>query len=228
MDRVIVDHHPASDAPMEGLALRDPSASATGELVYDLLILSGTDWPPESTLGMYVALLTDTGSFRFSNTTGRVHRIVADLMERGLDPQKAARQVYGRVRVRKLHLLRASLEELQVEEGGGVAWMTVPLETYTSLGATSDDVDGLVDYPRSLRGVEVAILFRQAARGGTKVSLRSNGEVDVNRLARSFGGGGHVRAAGALVDRPLGEVRKEVVSAALEAVAETRGQEGGQ
>jgi phosphoesterase RecJ-like protein len=148
---------------------------------------------------------------------------VADLLERGLDPQDAARQVYGRVRIQKLQLLRASLGELEVEEDGGVAWMTVPFEAYASLGATSDDIDGLVDFPRSLRGVEVALLFRQTVRGGTKVSFRSNGEIDVNRLARSFGGGGHVRAAGALVDRPLVEVRKEVVGAALEAIEELRG-----
>jgi phosphoesterase RecJ-like protein len=96
--------------------------------------------------------------------------------------------------------------------------MTVPTEAYNSLSATTDDLDGLVDYPREIRGVEMGILFRETARGGTKVSFRSNGDVDVNALARRFGGGGHTKAAGALVERPLAEVREEVLEAARSAI----------
>ena len=96
--------------------------------------------------------------------------------------------------------------------------MTVPPEEYDRLGATADDLEGLVDYPRSVEGVEVGLLFRQTTKGGIKVSFRSNGGVDVNELARRFGGGGHVRASGALVQGALEQVRSEVVAATIAAV----------
>jgi phosphoesterase RecJ-like protein len=96
--------------------------------------------------------------------------------------------------------------------------MTVPTAAYRDLGATPDDLEGLVDYPRVIKGVEVGLLFRETARGDTKVSLRSNGDVDVNLLARRFGGGGHTKAAGALVERPLDEVRGEVIEATRNAI----------
>ena len=96
--------------------------------------------------------------------------------------------------------------------------MTVPTDVYEALSATPDDLDGLVDYPREIQGVEVGVLFRETAKGSTKVSFRSNGEVDVNALARQFGGGGHMKAAGALVERPLNEVRVEVLEATRAAI----------
>ena len=139
-------------------------------------------------------------------------------MEHGADPEVLFRLSYGSAPLRKLRLLRAALGELEVDLQGGVAWMTVPTEAYESLGATTDDIEGLVDYPRDIQGVEVGLLFRETVRGATKVSFRSNGVVDVNAVARQFGGGGHVKASGALVERPLGEVREEVLNAVRDAV----------
>jgi len=215
---VVVDHHPMGPDPIPGVSYRDSTASATGELLFDLFHEAGKGWPQGVALGLYVAILTDTGSFRFSNASPRAHRVVAELLERGVDPEKGYRQVYGAVPLRKLQLLRASLEGLEVDPEGGVAWMTVPTDVYEALSATSDDIEGLVDYPREVQGVEVALLFRETAKKGTKISFRSNGAVDVNVLARLFGGGGHVRAAGAMVERPLLEVREEVLEATRDAV----------
>jgi phosphoesterase RecJ-like protein len=90
--------------------------------------------------------------------------------------------------------------------------MTVPAEAFDDLGATADDLEGFVDYPRDIEGIEVALLFRQTAKGATKVSFRSNGDIDVNAIARRFGGGGHVKASGALVEKPLPAVRDEVLA----------------
>jgi phosphoesterase RecJ-like protein len=143
---------------------------------------------------------------------------VAELLELGVDPEGTHRKIYGDFPLRRFHLLRASLEELELDPIGDLAWMTVPTAAFESLSATADDLDGLVDYPREIRGVEVGILFRETARGGTKVSFRSNGDVDVNALARRFGGGGHTKAAGALVERPLAEVREEVLEATRNAI----------
>lgn len=215
---VVVDHHPTGSHPIPGVSLRDPEAAATGELLFDLLAADGSDWPETTPLGLYVALLTDTGSFRFSNASSRVHRMVAGLLERGVDPEDTYRKVYGNYPARKLHLLHACLGTLEVDADCGMAWMTVPTEIYDSLSATPDDLEGLVDYPREVRGVEVGLLFRETARGGTKVSFRSNGGVDVNALARRFGGGGHVKAAGALVEGPMMEVRREVLEITRDAI----------
>ena len=221
---VVVDHHPIGPDPIPGISYRDSTASATGELLFDFLFEAGKGWPPGVALGLYVAILTDTGSFRFSNSSPRAHRVVAELLEMGVDPEESYRQLYGAVPLRKLRLLRASLEELEVDPEGDIAWMTVPTDAFESLSATSDDIEGLVDYPREIQGVEVGILFRETVKGGTKISLRSNGAVDVNALARQFGGGGHVRAAGAVVERSLPIVREEVLEATRIAV---RGGAGG-
>jgi phosphoesterase RecJ-like protein len=220
---LVVDHHPLGDEAIGGISFRDPGASATGELLYDLLRAAGDPWPEGAAQGLYVAILTDTGSFRFSNSSPGAHRVVADLLERGVCPEATYEQVYGRVPFRKIRLLQASLEELEVDVEGKVAWMTVPSAAYEALGAKADDVEGLVDYPREVEGVEVGLLFRETAKGGTKISFRSNGDVDVNVLARRFGGGGHVKAAGAMVEGPLVEVRARVLEETREAIRGNRG-----
>jgi len=209
--KVVIDHHPPGPDPIPGVSLRAPDACATGELVFDLLKKAEGPWPPEVVRGLYVALLADTGSFRFSNTSPGTHRMVAFLMDRGADPEELHRMVFGNVTLRKLRLLHAALGELELDSEGDLAWITVPPESYEELGAIADDIEGLVDYPRDIKGVEVGLLFRETARGATKVSFRSNGNTDVNSIARIFGGGGHVRASGALVERPLAEVRPEVL-----------------
>lgn len=214
----VVDHHPEGEKALGGISYRDAGAAATGELVHDLVEVAGGPWTPAVVNGLYVAILTDTGGFRFSNTTAGALRTVASLVERGASPEGLNRSVYGSVPLRRLRLLAASLPTVSVEDG--VAWMVVPRDVYEAMGATPDDLEGFVDHARSLEGVEVGLLFRTVSDGGTKVSLRSNGPVDVNALARRFGGGGHVRAAGALVSAPLEEVMATVIPAVKEAVEE--------
>lgn len=216
--RMVIDHHPPGPGSVSGITLIDPEAGATGELVYDLISSSGKDWPPGVAPGLYVAILTDTGSFRFSNASPRIHRIAAELLERDVDPERTYRRVYADFPVRRLRLLHASLGQLEVDPGGDLAWMTVPASAYQALSATPDDLEGLVDYPRDLEGVQVGVLFRETPKGATKVSFRSTGNVDVNLLARGFGGGGHAKASGALIDGPLEEVRETVLNVTREAI----------
>jgi phosphoesterase RecJ-like protein len=190
--------------------------------VFDVIHRAGGPWPAIADLGMYVALLTDTGSFRFSNTTPSSLRIAAELVDRGVSPDETYRRIYGAVPRRRFHLLESSLALLEVDEEAGVAWMTVPADQFDALGAIADDLEGMVDYPRSVEGVEVGLLFRQIPRKGIKVSFRSNGAVNVNALARRFGGGGHVRAAGALIEGQMEQVRQDVTHATREAVELSR------
>ena len=219
---VVVDHHLPGESPIDSDGVRDATACATGELVYDIVTQAGDDWTLTMRRGVYVAIMTDTGSFRFSNATPTAHRIVAELIEGGVDAEEIYRRVYGSAPARRYHLLAATLRELEVDEEAGIAWVTVPQEAYEALDATAEDLDGFVDYPRSVAGVEVGLLFRQAHSGGTKVSFRSNQFVDVQRLARRFGGGGHARASGALVREPMEQARPKVIAAAREAALSAR------
>jgi bifunctional oligoribonuclease and PAP phosphatase NrnA len=212
----VIDHHPPGDRAIGGVSYRDSTAAATGELLYDLFREAGGPWTQAMVDGLYVAILTDTGGFRFSNTTAGALRAVAGLVERGASPEGLHKQVYGTAPLRRLRLLAASLPTVQSEDG--VAWIVVPRDAYEELGATSEDLEGFVDQPRSLEGVEVGLLFRSIGDGGVKISFRSNGPVDVNEVARGFGGGGHVRAAGAVVQGDLQEVLDRVVAAVKEAV----------
>ena len=221
LPKVVIDHHPPGDRPIDGTAIRDPKASATGELVYDLVASTDGPWHPMVVDGLYVAILTDTGSFRFSNSSPAAHRVTADLIARGADVEETYRKVYGTYPLRRFRLLEHVLPTLSVSDDGRVAWMTVPRDVYEELDAIPDDLEGVVDYPRGVEGVEVGLLFRETDSGATKISFRANGDVDVNALARKFGGGGHVKASGALVERPLEEVRAEVVRATRAAVDES-------
>jgi len=208
---VILDHHPQGSDSIEGIVLRDPDACATGELVFDLLLEAGGPWPPAAVQGLYVAVMADTGSFRFSNSSPAAHRIVADLIEKGADPEGLYRMVYSNVPLRRFQLLQAALGHLEVDPGGRMAWITVPTDAFQRLGARPEDIEGVVDYPRDIEGVEIAMLFRETAKGSTKISFRSNGGLDVNDLARRFGGGGHAKASGAVMEGPLEEVRESVL-----------------
>ena len=215
---VVIDHHPPGPSTVGEMAVQDPTAAATGELVYDLINLFESDLPSGSVLGVYVAIVSDTGSFRFSNTNPRVHRIAADLLSRGVDPEMVFQRIYATFPRRRLELLREALGTLETADG--ISWMVIPDATASRLLATTEDFEGLVDHARSIEGTEVAILFRETPAGHTKLSLRSNGSVDVNRIARDLGGGGHVKAAGAFLEeapatavpKVVERVRKEIMN----------------
>jgi bifunctional oligoribonuclease and PAP phosphatase NrnA len=210
---LVVDHHPAGAEVVGGVAVQDATASATGEMVYDLITLAGDAIPPASALGAYVALVSDTGSFRYGNTTPRVLAVAAELMRLGIDPEVVYRRLFATAPRRRLELLRAALESMRADDSGRIGWMVVPHRVSAALGVEGEDFDGLIEHVRSVEGTEVALLFRETGPGETKVSLRSNGAADVNRVAREFGGGGHVKAAGATISEPVEAVVERVVEA---------------
>ena len=216
---VVIDHHPPSDEGIPGPGVRDPAACATGELLYDLFTLAGADeWNDAMLQGLYAALETDTGSFRFSNTTPRTHAIAADLLRRGVDAEAVYRRLHATVPIERLQMIRIALQHLETDPELPITWISVPREVTHEMGATADDLDGVAEYARNVEGTEVALMFRETLDGATKVSFRSNGEVDVNVIAREFGGGGHVKASGALVGGPLESTRPRVLEATREAV----------
>lgn len=216
---LVIDHHPPGDHAIIGKSLRDSSACATGELVYDLVSAARGPWSDSVALGIYVAILTDTGGFRFTNATPDCHRIAADLVERGVNPEVVYDAIYGSSPIRKYRLLRDALDTLQHDPDAGISWMVVPTESYERLGATPEDLEGLVDFPRTIEGTKVALLFRGTSTGDIKISFRTDGAVDVNRLARRWDGGGHVKASGAMLPGPMERAIEEVLSATRDTLA---------
>ncbi|HKK28372.1 MAG TPA: bifunctional oligoribonuclease/PAP phosphatase NrnA [Gemmatimonadota bacterium] len=218
---LVIDHHPPTPDAIGETVVLDPSACATGELVYDLLTLDGGRPGVREARALYVAIVTDTGSFRFGNTTPRAHAVAAELLRAGVDVEDMFRHLFARYTSHGLDLLERALATLEVDEDHALAWVSIRASDVEETGASAEDREGLVEYPRRLQGTEVAVLFRELARGRTKISLRSNGPIDVAAVARDFGGGGHRQAAGALVERPLAEVREAVVERLREAARET-------
>jgi phosphoesterase RecJ-like protein len=220
----VLDHHPPSSGGIGGPGVRDPEACATGELVFDLFTLAGVEqWTDAMVQGLYAAIETDTGSFRFSNTTPRTHAMAAELIRRGIDPEAVYRRLHATVSMKRMEMLRRCLDGLDTDPDLPITWITVPREVTHEMNASADDLDGVVEYARNVKGTEVALIFRETLDGATKVSLRSNGGVDVNAIARELGGGGHVKAAGAVVGGPPSEVRPRVLDAVREAIRNTAG-----
>jgi phosphoesterase RecJ-like protein len=216
----VIDHHPPSDAGIPGPGLRDPSACATGELIFDLFTRAGAEWNDAMAQGLYAAIETDTGSFRFGNTTPRAHAIAADLLGRGVDPEAVYRRLHATVPLKRVEIIRIALAHLETDPELPITWISIPREVTHEMGATADDLDGVAEYARNIEGTEVALTFRETLDGSTKISFRSNGEVRVNGIARGFGGGGHEKAAGALVGGPLESNRPRILAATREAVRE--------
>jgi phosphoesterase RecJ-like protein len=209
-----VDHHASNGSLPAGPRLVDPAACATGELVYDLARAAGWALPSPAARGLYVALLTDTGGFRFSNTSSRALQVAAHLLTQGLDPEDIYREVYATAPEGRIRLLSEVLETLVVEHDVGLGWVTVPPGAMERYQVDAEDLEGVVEFPRSIKGVHLALLFRMLANGRVKVSFRSMGDVDVAQLASQFGGGGHKKAAGASVAGPLADAQARVLVAA--------------
>jgi len=215
---LVIDHHPATSSSVGDVVVCDPAACATGELVFDLIRLAGDDVTREEAEALYVAIATDTGSFRYANTSARTHEIAAELLRAGVDPEEMYLRIYAQYTPAGLELVRRALERLRVADDLPVAWISLTQADLAQTGASKEDLEGIVEYARRIRGVRVALLFRELHDGTTKVSLRSTGDADVASVARRLGGGGHVKAAGVVVPegleaaevRVLDEIREEL------------------
>ena len=209
-----IDHHVSPGTLPPGPRFVDPSAAATGELIYLLAREAGWAVTIPAARALYVALVTDTGGFRFSNTRPRTLRVAGDLLEAGVDPEQVYLDVYAGAPAGRPRLLAEVLQTLVVEEDIGLAWVTVPPGALERYGVDPDDLDGVVEHARSVRRVRLALLFREMSGHRVKVSLRSVGDVNVAELAKRFGGGGHAKAAGVAIQGTLAEVQATVLAAA--------------
>jgi phosphoesterase RecJ-like protein len=211
--KLVIDHHIASDESAGDIVVSDTMACATGELVYDFARVLGLELTPAIGLALYAAILTDTGGFRFSNTSPRCHAVAGQLLATGVDPEEMYRRVYASVPIGKLALLREALTTLEVDAERGLSWISVAAGAMERYNVRSEDLDGIVEHPRSIAGTRLALFFRDLGHGRVKVSFRSTGSVDVNALAKQFGGGGHAKASGALISGTLADVVRRTVEA---------------
>jgi phosphoesterase RecJ-like protein len=212
--RIVIDHHVPSDEPAGELLMDDPGASATGELLFDFAMSLDLEITPAIAEALYTAILTDTGGFRYSNTSPRCHAVAAVLLSRGVDPETMYRRIYGSLSPGRIYLLRDALHTIGHDAEHGISWICVTADALERYDVSPEDLDGIVEHPRSIAGTRLALFFRDLGYGKVKVSFRSTGSVDVNRFAREFGGGGHAKASGALIRGTLDQVRDSVVDAA--------------
>ncbi len=206
---VNIDHHPYSE-DFGNIYYVDTQACATGIMIYRLLQAGGYQVSRDVAICVYTAILSDTGSFRYSNANPEAFRVAGEMIALGVDPWAIASGLYENQDLERLRLLALSLPTLRISSCGLYASLAVTLDMYASAGAHEEHTDRFINYPRSIRGVEVAIFFRQLAADRFKVGFRSKGNIDVGALARAMHGGGHHNAAGAEVQGSLENVQEWV------------------
>ncbi|OUM96936.1 MAG: exopolyphosphatase [Thermobacillus sp. ZCTH02-B1] len=205
-----IDHHPTNDAFGTVNLLRH-DAAATAEILFDLIEHAGLAIDAEAATVIYTGLLTDTGGFRYSNTSPHVMAAASKLLAAGADAHRLADRLLERMTVSQLRILQRGLARLEFTEDGRVGWLYIEPKDLEETGASGEDLEGLVNYARNIDGVEVGLLFKGMEDGTVKVSFRSAGKADVAAIAQRFGGGGHIRAAGCRLAMPLDEAMRLVV-----------------
>jgi len=204
-----IDHHVGNGGFCD-VCLLDAEASSTGELIFRLARHLEFPLTSEIATCLYTAIVTDTGGFRYGNTRRGALLAAAELVDKGADPQWISENVYESDHPGRIRLLAMVLPTLTLEEEGRVGSLVVTQKALAEAGALPEHSEGFVDFPRSIRGVEISLLYSELVDGRFKISLRSKGKANVERVARLFGGGGHVNAAGCRVSGELSEIRRRV------------------
>ncbi|AQT68430.1 Bifunctional oligoribonuclease and PAP phosphatase NrnA [Anaerohalosphaera lusitana] len=207
---LVIDHHVTSDN-LGDVEVIDTTASAAGEIVYDLFKRAGWELGGKTARDLFVAIATDTGWFRFRNADARVYRYAAELIERGVDPAAVHEQIYQNFSPARMALLTRMLNNLTLEFDKRVAVQYLLQEDFRAAGASMSDTEDLIDECQRVSTVQVAVIFVELGNGKFKISLRSKTNVNVREIAQLYGGGGHTVAAGATLDMPLEQAREEIL-----------------
>jgi bifunctional oligoribonuclease and PAP phosphatase NrnA len=206
-----IDHHPGNKN-YGAINWFDPGAAACGEMVFDVIEALGVTVTPEIATHIYIAILTDTGGFHYSHITPRTFEICRRCTEAGALPELIARAVYDSSTIGRLRLMGAVLHNLEFESNGRAVIAALTLDLLHTTGATHEDADGLINIPLTVKDIQAVAFFKEVAPDNFRVSFRSKGTVDVNRIANVFGGGGHKNAAGCTLDGSYPELRRQVVA----------------
>lgn len=216
-----LDHH-ISNEHFGNINFIDPQASASGEIAFFLISELGVEISQEIATNLYTAIVTDTGSFQYSNTTAQTHRLIADLILKDIDFGNIHHHVFDQKPLSQVRLLQHALASLEILDDGQLAVMTLTLEDFKASGAEESLTEGLVNHARTVAGVEVAVLLREITLSEVRAGLRSNLWLNVNEVASKFGGGGHKRAAGCTLYQPLVAAKESLIEAIEEALCRGR------
>lgn len=197
-----IDHH-ISNTNFAQINWVDTTAAATCELVYELIDYMDIPIDINIANALYTGISTDTGNFSFSNTTSKTHNIAADLIDLGVKPDEISNNVYRNNSLERVKLIAKAIDTIELHKGGQISTIEVTNDMLLEVGAEQKESSGMVDYAKNIRGVELALLFKEQEDDQIKVSMRSKKTIDCNALAHLFGGGGHERAAGCTVDMNL-------------------------
>lgn len=206
-----IDHH-MTHSEFAGATYVDADAPATGEIIYDFAVALGVELTPDIANNLYMAITCDTGSFKYSSTTPKTHMVAAKLLECGVDVGGLSKQIFDTKSMGYFRAYRRGLDNLEIFEEGKIAVLAITEKDFTELGVDEKIIDGIVELPRAVEGALVGVYVRERMMGEFKVSLRSNSDVDVAKVAVAFGGGGHKKASGFLMKMPLDEVKSAIVS----------------
>lgn len=215
--KICIDHHHIENH-FADIDVIYKEASSTGELIFEFLNYANHQIDLEIASALYTCILTDTGSFRFSNTTALTHEIAAKLRATGVDSRKIYQEVYENNSPNKIALMAKALDNLEYECDGKLAWFTITQNMFEKTGAETWDTEGFPEIPRTIEGVEVSLMFTELEPGKVKVSFRSKGNIVINEVARKFGGGGHNFAAGAVVQQPLENATQSVLEELIKVI----------
>ena len=214
-----IDHH-AGNHMYGAINWHDETAAACGEMVFELIEALGVELTFEIATHIYLAILTDTGSFHNSNITPRTFEICRRCVEAGVSPAVMARRVFDSNSFGKLKLIGALLDDMELADSGRLAVLRMDDQMLAATGSTHNDTEGLINLPLTAREIQAVVFFKVTDTGDVRVSMRSKYEVDVRRVASEFGGGGHKNAAGFTVSGPLAAVRDRIVNRIVAAIAQ--------
>jgi phosphoesterase RecJ-like protein len=206
-----IDHHPGNTG-YGRINWFDSTAAACGEMVYALIRALGLRLSPEIATHIYLAILTDTGSFHYSSISPQTFAICAEALEAGVDPVLIARNVYDSNNMGRLKLFGSVLSAMQIDDTGRIAIVYLDHDMARAAGGTYEDTEGLINLPLTVKEIQAVVFFKQIEGDEYRVSLRSKGSIDVGSLAREFGGGGHKNAAGCTVNGAIDSLQKLVVA----------------
>lgn len=207
---VNIDHH-STTVPFGDVNWIDSTAAAVGEMIYNLCKALGVEVTKEIAECIYTALLTDTGSFHFSNTTERTLKIASELVRRGVEPARISQALFYSYPFSRIKLLGLVLSTIERDESGRIAWVTMDRHSMYEADASEEDSDGIVNHALSIEEVEAVAFFKELSTGVYRISLRSKGKNNVAKVAELFGGGGHRNAAGCRVEGDFDDVKRRVI-----------------
>jgi len=219
---VFLDHHPEIQGasalsgeiayPPHATLVHDPSSSSIGELLYHLFgELNLAKINRDVALGLYVSVMTDTNSFRYARTTPLAHHIAAEMIEEGVNPEEVYQNIYSSKEVSHLQLLGTMLQNVKVTAGGKVAWLEMDLALRKKHQASADDTQSFLNLLLLLKDAEVVCFFREEDEGHVRASIKSKGQIVINKLAMEFGGGGHEYAAGVALPAPMDKAVDSII-----------------